>query len=465
MTAIAEMTGAELTQSYRRGALSPVEVARDCLDRIGVHAAVNAFVTVASDAALAQAAQSEARWRAGRPLGSIDGVPATIKDNIPLKGLPNRRGSKTSDESPAAYDAPAVARLREQGAVILGKTCLPEHGWIGACHSPLTGITRNPWNMEHTPGGSTGGGAVAALLGLGVLHLGTDGAGSLRIPAAFTGVVGFKPSFGQVPAYPPSMLNVLAHQGPIARTVADAALMLSVIAQPDARDMAAWNTPAPDFTAGLDDGVRGLRVALSLRLGHFEKLDPQIEAAVRNAARALEEQGATVEEADPPLGDTSDLIRKMWWPVMTGVVEAVAPARRGDIDPGLRAMAERGRAFSVGDYAAAYYARNELHQAMLRFHERFDLLLTPTMPITALKAGLVVPEGGEFGDDWINWSPYTYPFNLTQQPAVSLPCGLAANGLPMGVQIVGALRADKLVLRAARALEKALPRARLPGAG
>ena len=463
MTAIAELTGAELTQSYRRGALSPVEVARDCLNRIGTHADVNAFIVVDAQGALDAAAVSQARWRAGNPLGAIDGVPATIKDNVPVKGLPNRRGSKTSDASPADADAPAVARLREQGAVILGKTCLPEHGWIGVCHNPLTGITRNPWNLDYTPGGSTGGGAVAALLGLGVLHLGTDGAGSLRIPAAFTGVVGMKPSFGQVPAFPPSMLNVLAHQGPIARTVADAARMLSVIAQPDARDMAAWNAPAPDFTAGLDDGVRGLRVALSLRLGHVKLLDPQIEAAVRQAARAMQEQGAVVEEADPPLGDTSDLIRKMWWPVMTGLVEAVEPERRADIDPGLRAMAERGRAFSVGDYAAAYYARNALHQAMLRFHERYDLLLTPTMPITALKAGLVVPETGEFGDDWINWSPYTYPFNLTQQPALSLPCGLAGNGLPMAVQIVGALRADKTVMRAARALEQALPMARLPG--
>ncbi len=214
------------------------------------------------------------RWRtrrhrksAGGPAsrsGPIDGVPASIKDNIWAKGWPTRRGSKTSDTAPAQADAPAVARLREQGAVILGKTTMPEHGWIGVCHSPLTGITRNPWNPDHTPGGSTGGGAVAALLGLGVLHLGTDGAGSLRIPAAFTGVFGMKPSFGLVPAYPPSPLNVLAHQGPITRTVADAAMMLSVIAQPDARDMTAWNTPAPDFTAGLDAGVRGLRVAFSV---------------------------------------------------------------------------------------------------------------------------------------------------------------------------------------------------------
>src|SRR5471032_3397445 len=233
MSAIADMTCAGLTQAFRRGALSPVEVARDILARIERTAALNAFLPIEPDAVLAAAAQSEARWRAGAPLGGIDGVPASIKDNIWAKGLPTRRGSKTTDATPAPADAPATARLREQGAVILGKTTMPEHGWIGVCHSPLTGITRNPWNPEYTPGGSTGGGAAAALLGLGVMHLGTDGAGSLRIPAAFTGVFDMKPSFGQVPTFPPSALNVLAHQGPITRNVADAAPMLSVIAQPD----------------------------------------------------------------------------------------------------------------------------------------------------------------------------------------------------------------------------------------
>ncbi len=301
MAALADLTCSELSLAYRRGELSPVEVARDCLARIERNAALNAFMPLQPERTLAAAAELEKRWRAGAPFGAIDGVPTTIKDNIWAKGWPTRRGSKTSDPAPAQADAPATARLREQGAVILGKTCMPEHGWIGVCHSPLTGITRNPWNPDYTPGGSTGGGAVAALLGLGVLHLGTDGAGSLRIPAAFTGVFGFKPSYGLVPAYPPSALNVLAHQGPITRKVADAAAMLSVIAQPDARDMTAWNTPAPDFSAGLDAGVRGLRVAFSARLGQDFKLDPEIEAAACKAARALEEQGAIVEEADPPL--------------------------------------------------------------------------------------------------------------------------------------------------------------------
>jgi aspartyl-tRNA(Asn)/glutamyl-tRNA(Gln) amidotransferase subunit A len=465
MTLPVDLTSANLTRLYRRGALSPIEVARDCLACIEAAKALNAFVAIEPHGALAAAAESEARWRAGKPLGPVDGVPASIKDNIWAKGLPTRRGSKTSDATPAQADSPAVARLREQGAVILGKTCMPEHGWIGVCHSPLTGITRNPWNVDHTPGGSTGGGAVAALLGLGVLHLGTDGAGSLRIPAAFTGVFGMKPSFGRVPIYPALLLNVLSHQGTITRTVADGATMLSVIAQPDARDMAACNTPAPDFAANLDAGVRGLRVAFSARLGQEFALDPEIEAAARQAARVLQEQGANVEEADPPLERTLDLIRAMWWPVAAAIVDAVPAARRAEMDPGLLAIAERGRPLTVADYLAAYTARAELHNVMRRFHARYDLLLTPAMPVTALKVGREMPDGSGYGDDWLNWSPYTYPFNLTQQPAASVPSGLARNGLPMGVQIVGALGADETALRAAKAIENAMPMGRPPGLG
>ncbi len=463
MTATADLTCADLSLAYRRGELSPVDVARDCLARINAHAALNAFMPIEPERVLAAATDSQARWQAGNPLGPLDGIPTSIKDNIWAKGWPTRRGSKTSDTKLAQDDAPAVARLREQGAVILGKTCMPEHGWIGVCHSPLTGITRNPWHPDYTPGGSTGGGAVAALLGLGVLHLGTDGAGSLRIPAAFTGVFGMKPTYGLVPTFPPSPLNMLAHQGPITRTVADAAIMLSVIAQPDARDMTAWNTPAPDFSTGLDAGVRGLRVAFSARLGQSFALDPQIEVGARKAMRVLQEQGAVVEEADPPLDRSRDMIQKMWWPVMTALADSVAPERRGEIDPGIMVLAERGRRFTVGDYLAAYTARADLHNAMLAFHQRYDLLLSPTMPITALKVGRETTDDGAYGDDWSGWSPYTYPFNLTQQPAASVPSGLASNGLPMGVQIVGAPRADAMVLRAARVLEQALPMPRPPG--
>ncbi len=457
MSAIADLDCANMAARFRRRDLSPVEVVRDVLARIEHHAAINAFVAVDAEGALAAARASEARWQAGAPLGAIDGIPATIKDNIWAKGLPTRRGSRTSDSAPASEDSPATARLCEQGAVILGKTTMPEHGWIGVCHSPLTGITRNPWNPDHTPGGSTGGGAVAALLGLGLLHVGTDGAGSLRIPAAFTGVFGMKPSFGQVPVYPATQLNVLSHQGPITRTVADAARMLSIIGGPDARDMAAWNMPAPDFVSRLDDGVRGLRIAWSPRLGYVETLDPEIAARTERATHLLAEQGAIVEEKDPPLGAARALIRAMWWPVAASIVDAVPENRRDEMDPGFLTIAERGRAYSVADYLAAYTARAALHDAMRQFHQRYDLLITPTMPVAALRAGHEMPVGDGFGDDWLNWSPYTYPFNLTQQPAASIPCGMTAAGLPVGLQIVGPPRGDMLVLRAARVIERAMP--------
>ena len=235
-TEISQLSGSDLLRLYRRRDLSPVEVVHDALARIDrFEPQINAFVAVDSDGALAAARASQARWARGEPQGLLDGLPATVKDNIDVKGLPSRKGSLTTSAAPAAADAPAVARLRKQGAIVLGKTTLPEYGWIGVCHSPLTGVTRNPWNRERTPGGSSGGAAAAALLNLGVLHLGTDGAGSIRIPAAFTGVFGIKPSYGRVPAYPASPFTVLAHQGPLTRTVTDAALMLSVIGGPDSQ--------------------------------------------------------------------------------------------------------------------------------------------------------------------------------------------------------------------------------------
>ena len=280
-----------------------------------------------------------------------------MKDNIWLKGFPSRRGSLTSRPAPMKEDAPAVARLRESGAVILGKTTLPEFGWIGVCHSPLTGITRNPWKLDRTPGGSSGGAAAAALLNLGHLHIGTDGAGSIRIPAAFTGVFGIKPSFGRVAAYPASPFSILAHVGPLTRTVTDAALMLSVIGGPDTRDMTAWNTPTPDYRVGLDGGVRGLRVAWSPRLGYVQKLDPQIEAATKKAAQAFGDLGAIVEEADPGFTEPYEMIMTLWGAVSAMIVAAAPESDRAKMDPGFLKLAEEGARYSLADYLAAFTAR------------------------------------------------------------------------------------------------------------
>ena len=457
MTGIADFTSNQLVDHYRRRTLSPVEVVADALRRIDAAQVYNAFVLVDREAAISAARESEQRWQRGTPIGRADGVPVTIKDNIWVRGLPALKGSKTVERSAIGEDAPSVARLREQGAVILGKTTMPEYGWIGACHSPLTGITRNPWNPERTTGGSTGGGAVTALLNLGTMHLGTDGAGSLRIPAAFTGVFGMKPTYGRVPAYPASPFNVLAHQGPITRTVEDAALTLSLISAPDLRDATAWNSPAPDFSADLESGVRGLRIAWSPRLGHVRTLDAEIEATTREAVRVFEEQGAIVEEANPDLRRADEVIRVLWFAGARSIVDAVPEAARAEMDPGFLQCAEWGRGISATDYLAAYSARAELYRAMLAFHERYDLLLTPTMPVTAFEVGLVAPPHNSYGQNWLDWSPYSSPFNLTQQPAASLPCGLSSAGLPIGLQIVGAPRDDSLVLSAARVFEQARP--------
>ncbi len=453
-----DLSAADLIGLYRTRAVSPVEATRAALARIErFNPAVNAFLLVDAEGAMAAARASEARLVKGEPYGALDGIPATIKDNILVHGWPTRKGSVTTDASPAPEDAPAVARLREQGTIFLGKTTLPEYGWIGACHSPLTGITRNPWKLDRTTGGSSGGAAAAALLNMGTLHLGTDGAGSIRIPAAFTGVFGIKPSYGRVPAFPASPFSVLAHQGPLTRNVRDAALMLNAISGPDARDMAAWNSPAPDFAASLEDGVRGLRIAWSPRLGYVKTLDPQIEAATEKAARAFTDLGAHVEALDPGFAEPLDMIRTIWGAVSATIVDAVPLKDRTRMDPGFLKVAADGRRVSAAQYIAAMQARADLARHMLDFHSRFDLLLTPQMPIGALEAGRVTPADGSFGDEWINWSPYTYPFNLTQQPAASVPCGFTGDGLPIALQIVGPARRDDLVLRAARAYETAHP--------
>src|SRR5882762_7527653 len=458
MTQIQSLTATELLRLYRRRELSPVEVTRDQLDRIEkFEPAINAFIIVDREGALAAAKASEARWHRSEPVGLVDGLGATVKDNVWLTDFPSRRGSLTTDPAPIKADAPAVARLREAGAVILGKTTLPEFGWIGVTHSPLTGITRNPWKLDRSPGGSSGGAAAAALLNLGHLHIGTDGAGSIRIPAAFTGVFGIKPSYGRVAAFPASPFSILAHLGPLTRTVTDAALMLSVISGADPRDMTAWNTPAPDFRIGVDDGVRGLRIAWSPRLGYVKKLNPEVEAATANAAQVFADLGAIVEEADPGFIRPYEMIMAIWGGVSATIVSAIPEEERAKLDPGFQKIAEDGKLVSLIDYLAAVTARQDLAIAMERFHEKYDLLLTPQMPIPALEAGLVTPADGSYGDNWINWSPYTYPFNLTQQPAASVPCGFSSDGLPIGLQIVGPARHDHRVLRAARAFESARP--------
>lgn len=463
MTGFAQLSATQLTALYRSGELSPVEVARDALARIeAVEPQINAFIHREAAVTLAQASAAETRWRLGAPLSAVDGVPITIKDNLAVEGWPIRRGTTLSSTAPATEDAPCTARMREAGAVFLGKTTMPEYGWKGVGDSPLTGITRNPWSTATGPGGSSAGAASAAALNLGCIHLGTDGAGSVRIPAAFTGVYGLKPSYGRVPAYPVSTMGFLAHIGPLTRTVEDAALALSVIGQPDSRDMTALITPCPDFRQDLDRGVEGLRIGWSPVLGQGVIVDPEVAALTAAAARVFSDLGAHVEEVDPGFDDPIETLMTIWSAGAALALSTVSPADRLKMDPGLVAVAEAGEKVSGAAYADALLnQRNALSRKMAAFHQRYDLLLTPALAIPAFAVGHNTPPGGPYGTDWTRWTPFTYPFNITQAPAASVPCGLTRAGLPVGLQIAGPYGADALVLRASHSFEKARPFARL----
>ena len=451
------LSAIDLVAAFAARTLSPVEVTKAVLHRMdGLNARFNAFCLIDHDGALRAAEASEKRWMAGVPAGPIDGVPTSVKDVVLAAGWPTLRGSRAIDpKQDWTEDAPAVARLREQGAVLLGKTTTPEFGWKGVTDSPLTGVTRNPWDETRTPGGSSGGAAAAALCGFGPLHIGTDGGGSVRIPSAFSGIVGIKAHFGRVPAYPPSPFGTLSHLGPMARTVADAALMLTVMSGPDSRDAHALPYDGRDYTRVIEGGVAGLRIAFSADLGYAE-VEPEIAEHVARAARGFSELGANVEALDPGFDNPNELFRTIWYAGAAQIVRKMTPAQRAVLDPGLIALAERGEAITMAAFMDAAAARDRLTAGMRAFHENYDLLLTPTMPTAAFPLGPESPIG-ENGREWDRWSPFTYPFNLTGQPAATVPCGYTKAGLPAGLQIVGRAYDESMVLRAARAFENAHP--------
>ncbi|CAL9468505.1 Acylamidase [Streptomyces sp. enrichment culture] len=460
MTGLADLTGlsaVRLLDGYRRGEFSPVEATRAALARAEeIQPELNAFVRLFAEGALEQAGASEERWRRGEPRGLLDGVPVTVKDILLLRGAPTLRGSRTIDPAGGRWDedAPSVARLREHGAVFLGKTTTPEFGWKGVTDSPLSGVTRNPHDPARTAGGSSGGAAVAVARGAGPLALGTDGGGSVRIPAAFCGIFALKPTYGRVPLYPASAFGTLAHVGPMTRDAADAALLMDVIGVPDSRDWSALG-PAPEsFTAGLADGVRGLRVAYSPSLGGQVAVRPAVAAAVRRAVERLAGLGAYVEETDPDLADPVDAFHALWFSGAARAAQHLTREQRERLDPGLREICGAGARYSALDYLAAVDVRMDLGRRMGRFHDRYDLLVTPTLPITAFEAGAEVPKGSGHRR-WTGWTPFTYPFNMTQQPAATVPVGTDADGLPIGLQLVAARHRDALVLRAAHALYEA----------
>ena len=454
---LSQLSAEEMLRRFAARQLSPVEVTQDLFAAIDeINPKINAFCVLDPEAAIESARASEERWQKGAPQGLLDGVPVSIKDVVITKGWPTLRGSKTVDpDQPWEEDAPAVARLREAGAVVFGKTNTSEFGWKATGDCPLTGITRNPWNLEKTPGASSAGAAAQLAAGLGPLAIGTDGGGSIRIPASFSGLVGIKQTFGRVAAWPISPFGTVAHVGPMARSVNDLSLFYRVIAQPDPRD---WYS-LPLSTEPLDpepaENLKGMKIAFSPDLGYAE-VDPEVAAAVERAVGLLEELGATVERCDPGFSSPHEIFQVLWYCGARQMVTKSIPKEKWPLmDPGLVRVVEQAARYSLSDFLSATAAREQLGSRMQLFHEDYDLLVTPSVAVPAFGVGRDLPEGME-SEDWCDWTPFSYPFNMTQQPALSLPCGLTGEGLPVGLQIVGARFDEARVLRAAQALEAQL---------
>lgn len=445
----------DFSAAYATGSMSPVEAAQMFLERRDrLDPVLNAYKLVDRDGALAAAAASERRWRSRQQLGPMDGICVSIKDMINVGGLPTRRGSKLTEKAPpAAADAPAVARLREAGAIILGKTNTSEFGWKGTTDSPLHGITRNPWNTDLTPGGSSGGAAAATAAGLCTVALATDGGGSIRNPAGFTNLTGIKATYGRVPAFPPNPIGSLANVGPLARNTRDLATMLNVIAAPDSSDWDSLPIAAPDYRSNAEPlPVAGLRVGFSRRLGYATFIDPEVDAIVTSAVARLEALGAVVTEIEPDLGNPADVFGVHW---QVGVANAFASATEdqlAQLDPGLAHFVEIGRGIPVSRYLAAQNDRIELGRRTRALHRQFDLLALPTTTMPAFPAHLQAPEGvGDF--NWHVWTPFSFVFNLTRQPAMSVPAGFTADGRPVGLQLVGDFLDEEQLITVATALE------------
>jgi len=431
----------ELVRRYADGSLSPVEVVRQSLDLIRRHEArVNAWVHVDDGPALATALASEARWRRGAPMGALDGVPVGVKDLFAVVGQPMRRGSPAYPPGfVPSEDAPLVARMREAGAVLVGKTATPDAGCKLVTESLVHGITRNPYDPRLTPGGSSGGSAAALALGQVPIALGTDGAGSIRVPAAYCGVFGLKPGTGRLPA-PPSPFWPHAVVGPMSRTVADTALAWTAATRPDPRDPYAVHD-GTNWPAEARRGVAGLRVAVTA--------DP----GMADAAAALAAAGAQVTQAAPDWPcDPLQPFMVFWCCMYAQALRLMPPAQAEAVDPVLRRAAAEADGISRDAFQDATHARHLMAQAAAGFHGRYDLFLCPVMPCPPWEAGRATP-APYAENDWA-WCPHAYPFNMTRQPAASVPFGWR-DGLPLAVQVVAGLGRDGLVLRAAAVLEQA----------
>ena len=453
MSDLEKMDAHEISAAYAAGTLSPVEIIKDVLARIDrINPILNAFTLVDHDAALRDARASEKRWHTRTPLSPWDGIPATVKDLIATKRWTPSFGSHVISAPLSGEDGPAAARLREAGCVLLGMTTSPEIGWKGVTDSPRFGITRNAWNPGKTPGGSSGGAAVAAALNLGHFHIGTDGGGSIRMPAAFSGIFGIKATFGRVPAYPPSIMGSLAHVGPMTRTVRDATAMLNILSRRDARDWYAA-PELPEITLSQTDDLEPLKIAYSPDLGHMS-VDPEVAQAVADAATLLDQLGARVNDVSLEFVQAQCTFETLWFGAARHRLSCLSPLERTRLDQNLVQATDSVASLGADDHIKAALRRAEIGFQAERLLNDWDVLITPAVPFPAFEAGLETPDGA---GRWTDWAAFNYPFNLSQQPACSVPCGFTKSGLPIGLQIIARKYRDDLVLRVAAAYQAANP--------
>ncbi|HEX3347726.1 MAG TPA: amidase family protein [Acetobacteraceae bacterium] len=465
---LAYLPAASLAPMIAARTISPVEVVDTILARIGrLEPRVNAFAYLAADQARAAARAAEAAVMRGDALGPLHGVPVTIKDLVATADMPMQSGSRIMEGNQPSVTAPIVPRLREAGAIVLGKTTTSEFGWTGVSRSPLTGITHNPWRHGLNAGASSAGAGAASAAGYGPLHQGSDGAGSIRMPAHFCGIYGLKPSFGRVPYWPIPVGDFTSHIGPMTRTVRDAAMMMQAMAGPTPLDFSTLESPPADYVGELGalcrpGALAGRRIAYSADLGHA-RVDPEVATLVRGAAeRFVAAAGAPMEEVTPEWGKDGPELIRLFWPAHMSRYARFLPEWEQRMDPSLVACTRAGAAVTMMDYQAARERKYAYVTRIHQFFDEWDFLITPTVSVAAFPAERLQPEHWpQHAWDWLSWAEFSYPFNMSWNPAATVPCGFTADGLPVGLQIVGRRFDDLGVLQMSAAFEQALPWAQL----
>jgi aspartyl-tRNA(Asn)/glutamyl-tRNA(Gln) amidotransferase subunit A len=449
-------TAEDLVAEVRDGHAAPSDIARSVLDDIqALDGSLNCFASLNPDDVMAQAALLDQRFAKGEDLGPLAGLPVSVKDLIVAKGHPTAFGSLIMRDNVVDLDASVVERLRAAGAVILGKTTTSEFGCKAVGDSPLTGITRNPWNTAKTPGGSSCGAAAVVAAGITPVAIGTDGGGSIRIPASLTGLVGFKGHFGRVPAYPAGAVPTLIHIGPLSRRVRDAALMMSVIAGFDERDPFSIAGPKLDYLAAYERRRKGLRIAYSPTLG-YARPDPRVTEIVEAGLGRLEAAGCDIDVVEHVFDDPVEIWKMEFYSGVGTRLKTAMETRRDDLDPAVSKALEGIYSLSVTDYYERVFERFQFRDQVRALFEEYDILATPALPVTAFDVGRNVPPGHE-DRDAVSWGYYSYPFNLTGQPAVSVNAGFDADGLPVGLQLVARPLAEETLFSLAAAFEESDP--------